>query len=66
MNAVLRKFLTVSKARTGSALAGQVVWPLAGRRSLDTSACCCLVDVVATGNDCVKEPHFYTFATSCC
>jgi hypothetical protein len=30
--AVLRRFLPVGKAHAGSAVAGQVVWPLVGRR----------------------------------
>jgi ethanolamine utilization microcompartment shell protein EutL len=35
VNVALRRFLPVGKAHAGSALAGQVVWTLAGRRSLD-------------------------------
>jgi hypothetical protein len=36
VNSALRRFAPVGKARAGSALAGQVVGPLAGRRLLDT------------------------------
>jgi hypothetical protein len=36
VNSALRRFAPVGKACAGSALAGQVVWPLAGRRSLDS------------------------------
>jgi hypothetical protein len=36
VNAALRRFLPVGKARAGLVLTGQLFWPLAGRRSLDT------------------------------